>query len=160
MRQQAKGSSGQALQSVGRASSKDQRQKAQSLRNKGVGCTAGTGLKRRIMIGDKGRQGYFELNVLVLSISWSFLCLLKSYLSLKAYLLHLPPWTLQISLCWKRCSLLPGSRGLWSIPYLSKALHTFYLILFFFRMILKLHCKYLEGRDHILLISGFPVTLT
>lgn len=69
MRQQAKRGTGQVPQSMGRASAKGQRQKAQSLRNKEVGYTARAGLEKGRLIGKRAGKAYFELNALVFSFS-------------------------------------------------------------------------------------------
>ena len=69
MRQQAKRRSGQVPQSMGTASAKGQRQKAQSLKNKEVSYTARTGLEKGRLVGKRADKAYFELNALVLSFS-------------------------------------------------------------------------------------------
>lgn len=69
MRQQAKRRSGQVPQSMGTASAKGQRQKAQSLKNKEVSYTVRTGLEKGRLVGKRADKAYFELNALVLSFS-------------------------------------------------------------------------------------------
>lgn len=56
-------------QSMGTASAKGRRQKAQSLRNKEVGYTARTGLEKGRLVEKRADKAYFELNALVLSFS-------------------------------------------------------------------------------------------